>query len=416
MENMNYEQWDSPSEMETAFNAEAVPHTEVIPDATSPPDRETIVEMEEAVNESSGQPAIPEPVPELAPEPKPKRTVRRRRAAQPPDDPPAESDVLKTEEPVASATQEVSHTQSSYAQSAPILTIHAKDEVQTEDEKEDIVWHQINNAFYTRKILYGILGGVEQTDSGQTLGIIDYKGFRVVIPLKEMMLLPDRRDMSPRQFLLFQAKILGSMLGCEVDFMVKGVDRESKSVVGSRKEAMLRKRQTFYMDETVEGRPHIYENRIVQARVIGVSEKAIRVEVFGVECPIVASRISWEWIGDVRDKYHIGDQVLVRVTEIQKDDVENISITADMKSISQNNSRDNLRKCRIQSKYAGKVTDIHKGIVYVRLSNGVNAIAHTCLDFRMPGKKDDVSFAVTGLNEERGVALGIITRIIRQNL
>ena len=230
------------------------------------------------------------------------------------------------------------------------------------------------------------------------------------------MLLPDRRDISPRQFLLFQAKILGSMLGCEVDFMVKGVDRESKSVVGSRKEAMLRKRQTFYMDETVEGRPHIYENRIVQARVIGVSEKAIRVEVFGVECPIVASRISWEWIGDVRDKYHIGDQVLVRVTEIQKDDVENISITADMKSISQNNSRDNLRKCRIQSKYAGKVTDIHKGIVYVRLSNGVNAIAHTCLDFRMPGKKDDVSFAVTGLNEERGVALGIITRIIRQNL
>lgn len=416
MENMNYEQWDSPSEMETAFNAEAAPDTEVIPDVTSPPDRETIVEMEEAVNESSGQPAIPEPVPELAPEPKPKRTVRRRRGAQPPDDPPAESDVLKTEEPVASAAQEVSHTQSSYAQSAPILTIHAKDEVQTEDEKEDIVWHQINNAFYTRKILYGTLGGVEQTDSGQTLGIIDYKGFRVVIPLKEMMLLPDRRDMSPRQFLLFQAKILGSMLGCEVDFMVKGVDRESKSVVGSRKEAMLRKRQTFYMDETVEGRPHIYENRIVQARVIGVSEKAIRVEVFGVECPIVASRISWEWIGDVRDKYHIGDQVLVRVTEIQKDDVENISITADMKSISQNNSRDNLRKCRIQSKYAGKVTDIHKGIVYVRLSNGVNAIAHTCLDFRMPGKKDDVSFAVTGLNEERGVALGIITRIIRQNL
>ena len=63
MENMNYEQWDSPSEMETAFNAEAVPNTEVIPDATSPPDRETIVEMEEAVNESSGQPAIPEPLP-----------------------------------------------------------------------------------------------------------------------------------------------------------------------------------------------------------------------------------------------------------------------------------------------------------------------------------------------------------------
>ena len=30
-------------------------------------------------------------------------------------------------------------------------------------------------------------------------------------------------------------------------------------------------------------------------------------------------------------------------------------------------------------------------------SNGVNAVAHSCYDYRMPGKKDDVSFAVTRL-------------------
>lgn len=75
-----------------------------------------------------------------------------------------------------------------------------------------------------------------------------------------------------------------------------------------------------------------------------------------------------------------------------------------------------LKKCRIQSKYAGKVTDVHKGVVYIRLSNGVNAVAHSCYDYRMPGKKDDVSFAVTRLDEERGVAVGIITRVIRRNL
>jgi hypothetical protein len=34
----------------------------------------------------------------------------------------------------------------------------------------------------------------------------------------------------------------------------------------------------------------------------------------------------------------------------------------------------------------------------------------------MPGKKDDVSFAVTHIDEERGVAVGIITRIIKQNI
>lgn len=80
------------------------------------------------------------------------------------------------------------------------------------------------------------------------------------------------------------------------------------------------------------------------------------------------------------------------------------------------NRTDNLGSCKIQGKYAGRVTDTHKGVVYIRLNNGVNAIAHSCLDRRMPGKKDDVSFVVTAIEEERGVALGIITRIIKQNL
>lgn len=62
------------------------------------------------------------------------------------------------------------------------------------------------------------------------------------------------------------------------------------------------------------------------------------------------------------------------------------------------------------------VTDVHKGVVFIRLTNGVNAIAHSCLDRRMPGKKDDVCFAVTHIDEEQDVAVGIITRIIKQNL
>jgi small subunit ribosomal protein S1 len=53
--------------------------------------------------------------------------------------------------------------------------------------------------------------------------------------------------------------------------------------------------------------------------------------------------------------------------------------------------------------------------MYIRLSNGVNAIARTCYDSRMPGKKDEVSFVLTKIDAERNVAMGIVTRIIRQN-
>ena len=129
----------------------------------------------------------------------------------------------------------------------------------------------------------------------------------------------------------------------------------------------------------------------------------------------MARDLSWDWIGDARDRYSVGDQILVRITEVNDDTLEGLTIKADAKSVS-GNKQNNLSLVRVQSKYAGKVTDIHKGTVYVRLTNGVNAIAHSCYDRRTPGKKDDVSFAVTAIDENRGVALGIITRIIRQNL
>ena len=301
---------------------------------------------------------------------------------------------------------------------AHVLTLEARGEVETEESREDVIWHEIHNAYRTRRILTGQLGGIEQTDNGKTIAIVDYKGFRIVIPLKEMMINVGRSPSGQEyaELMLRQNKILGNMLGAEIDFIVKGIDSKARSVVASRREAMLKKRQIFYLDTDASGMYRVHEGRIVQARVIAVAEKVLRVEVFGVECSIMARDLAWDWIGDAHERFSVGDQVLVRVLSVRRDGLEEIAVKADIKSVSQNTSHDNLKKCRIQSKYAGKVTDVHKGVVYIRLSNGVNAVAHSCYDYRMPGKKDDVSFAVTRLDEERGVAVGIITRVIRRNL
>lgn len=101
---------------------------------------------------------------------------------------------------------------------------------------------------------------------------------------------------------------------------------------------------------------------------------------------------------------------------IQGDSPETLSIHADVKSVEGNTSKENLKNCRVQGKYAGTVEDIHKGTVFVRLELGVNAIAHSCYDSRTVGKKDKVSFVVTHIDEDRNVAVGIITRIIKQNI
>ncbi len=350
--------------------------------------------------------------------PKPKRTRKKKTEevdseALPADETPSAETVTEAKEKESEAP-----TRSHKPKTDSILTIDAKADVTTEENLADIAWHEIHNAYRTRRILTGYLGGLEKNDAGKTIAIVEYKGYRVLIPFKEMAIgIPNQ--LSGKEYsdmVLRYNKLFNNMMGCEIDFIVRGIDSKTRSIVASRAEAMLKKRKTFYFEQTDDGTPRIYEGRIVQARVIAVAEKAIRVEIFGAECSILARDLAWEWIGDAHERFSVGDEILVRVLKINPTDPETLTVKADAKSVQDNSSRENLQKCRVQGKYAGKVTDVHKGVVFIRLTNGVNAIAHSCLDRRRPGKKDDIAFAVTHIDEEQGVAVGIITRIIKQHL
>ena len=298
-----------------------------------------------------------------------------------------------------------------------ILTLESDAAVETQKSKEDLIWHEITNAYRTRRILTGMLGGIEKLEGGATITIVYYKNFRVVIPITEMMInLVEDETHNYGELSLRQNKIVNTMLGCEIDFIIKGLDSKERSIVASRKDAMLKKRQIFYFDQDSSGTPKVYPDRVVQARVISVAEKVVRAEIFGVETSIPAKDLSFDWLGDARERFHVGDHILVRIQEVKAEDPEHISVRADVKSVEGDTSKANLALCKVQGKYAGTVEDIHNGTVFVRLQIGVNAIAHTCYDSRTVGKKDDVSFVVTHIDSERNVALGIITRIIRQNL
>ena len=299
---------------------------------------------------------------------------------------------------------------------ASILTIDSDRAVETQENVEDTIWHDLQNAYRTKKILTGQLGGIERMEGGGTIAIVYYKKFRVANPLTEMMIhLPEDESHNYGELSQRQNKILGNMLGCEIDFIIKGLDNNSRSLVASRKDAMLKKRQIFYLPDA-NGNSRVCVDRVVQARVVAVAEKVVRVEIFGVETSILARDLSWDWLGNANEMFHVGDQILVRILDITADDLEHISVRADVKSVNGDTSKANLSKCKIQGKYAGTITDIHKGTVFVRLSIGVNAIAHSCYDSRTPGKKDEVSFVVTRIDEDRNVAVGLISRIIRQNI
>ena len=329
------------------------------------------------------------------------------------------ADMEKTEENAVTASQVIPEVSASAISTAPIksasasiLTLNADTEIETPESREETIWHELQNAYRTKKILTGNLGGIEKMEGGGTIAVIYYKEMRIAIPLSEMMInLIEDENNNYGELVQRQNKILGNMLGCEVDFIVKGLDSASRSIVASRKDAMYKKRQIFYLPSAnTNSRIRVCEDRIVQARVIAVAEKVVRVEIFGVECSILARDLSWDWLGDATEHFHVGEQILVRIFSVKCNSLEDISVKADVKSVNGNTSKANL------SKYAGTVTDIHKGTVFVRLHIGVNAVAHSCYDNRMPGKKDEVSFVVTRIDEERNVAVGLISRIIKQNL
>lgn len=68
----------------------------------------------------------------------------------------------------------------------------------------------------------------------------------LVIPCTEMMInLVKDEAHDYKKLIQRQNKILGNMLGCEIDFIIKGFDNSSHSVIASRKNAMYKKRQIF---------------------------------------------------------------------------------------------------------------------------------------------------------------------------
>ena len=284
----------------------------------------------------------------------------------------------------------------------------------TEEEKKSMIWLDLKASMKSKKILSGRLEGVERTPTGIPIAVIYYKDVRIVIPATEMMIdINEYEDQSKLELNNRYSQILSRTMGADIDFIIVGIDKKLNSVVASRKEAMLKKRQQFYLNE-IEGKPRIRVGKKVESRVIAVGDKVMRIEIFGVETTISARDASWEWIEDLRDYYNVGDRIFVKIMELEVKDVNNIKVVASIKEATENPAKENIKKCVVQGKYIGKVTGIDSNVIFVRLNVGVNAIAHTVHDRKTPCRKDEVSFVVTKIDEEKGVAIGIISKVLKQ--
>ena len=319
----------------------------------------------------------------------------------------------ETKVPAANKAEHAGSMGTSGGQQRGILTVDASSAGQLQ-RPEDLAWHELVNAQRTRKILTGSLGGIERLDGGWVVAVVYYKGCRVLIPMEEMLINLEGDGREKSDPLNRQIRLANNMLGAQLDFIIRDLDQESGSAVASRKDAMYRKRNQFYLEHPEREPPMIVPGRIVEARVIAVAQKAVRLEVFGVECSLKARDMSWEWMQDANERFAIGDVVNVVVKTVSGDTPEELRVEVSAREASPNVSKQNLTCLKRQGKYVGTVTDVYKGTYFLRLDCRVNAVAHSCNTASLPGQGDEVGFLVTRINTEREVAEGIITRIIKR--
>ena len=308
------------------------------------------------------------------------------------------------ETPIPAAAPAAPRRQSS----EDLLELNDQERGVTCEDSEDAKWGYLAGAARRQQILTGIVStDISLTENGMPVVPIDFEGLCVKIPVREMVLSEWPDDAPIPKDVRIQ---IGRMLGATIDFIPAGVDIKNRAAIGSRKAAMLQRQKRYYASGRVK--PGI----LMACRVLAVGNNTMTVEACGVDTEIYARNVSWQWFSDITDLYATGDLVVARVMDVgYNPEREVYSVSLSIKEASENPDRAALEKIVPNSNYFGVVTGVKDRVFFVRLQAGVNAKTKLYRSIDMPSRLDTVSFRVTGVDEESGIALGFITRIIKRH-
>lgn len=308
------------------------------------------------------------------------------------------------ENPVPAAASAAPRRQSS----EDLLELNDQERGVTREDSEDAKWGYLAGAARRQQILTGIVStDISPTENGMPVVPVDFEGLCVKIPVREMVLSEWPDDAPIPKDVRIQ---IGRMLGATIDFIPAGVDIKNRAAIGSRKAAMLQRQKRYYASGRVK--PGI----LMACRVLAVGNNTMTVEACGVDTEIYARNVSWQWFSDITDLYATGDLVVARVMDVSHNpDRDTYSVSLSIKEASENPDRAALEKIVPNSNYFGVVTGVKDRVFFVRLQAGVNAKTKLYRSIDMPSRLDTVSFRVTGVDEESGIALGFITRIIKRH-
>lgn len=263
------------------------------------------------------------------------------------------------------------------------------------NENINFTMQQLYSSKENLKILSGTISALEIEQEGKKkvdCAIIYYNKIKVIIPIHEMNIEQER-------------KYLRNMLGAKIDFIIIEIDELRECAVASRKMAMEIKQQ-------IEFNKH-YQADIVKATVISVGIKHIKVNCLGVDVNLRIDDLAYGYIQDVNEFYSVGDVIRVRILEIDK---ENHKLKISAKELLE----DPYKNIRIYftegGEYIGKITGYAPNGIYIKLMQGVDAVAIIPIWMnKSPNIGDSVTVRLHEIDEKRRKIYCSLLRIIKEN-
>lgn len=368
-------------------------------------DEETAVQNEEmtaasVVSDEDAEGAEGIPAENVIPE-KPKRARKKKTAetlSETHEEPPAE---MQQEEKPSKPRKR--------ARRKSVLSIDERPSVETDEEKAQSDLIDLLESLKTGRILTGTIQGVEQaSDNSVSYAVIYHGVFKVIVPAAEAVETPEDLHGRPLEEVLHY--LLTKRLGAEVDYIVKGIDKDANVAIASRLDAMKAKRKQFYFGTDRDGNNLIYPGLCAEARVVSSIRAGIFVDLFGLEIYIPLRELSYQRLMDAAGYFQPGQRILVKVLDVDRSDKNNIKASASVKQAGENPYEKALRMYTVGNRYVGSVSMVDTNGVFVALDGGIDCLCSYPKRGRPP-RGARVTVRILGINHETNRIWGAITHI-----
>lgn len=270
-------------------------------------------------------------------------------------------------------------------------------------EEKQIAWQNIYTSNQNGKILKGIATAIETekitiTENNKNIQkeidslIVNFKNIKILIPAEEI------RDKK------VDKKVLRSMIGSELRFVIYQIDKLTNKAVASRKKAMEQIRR-------IQLKKYSKGDKIF-ARIISVFPKFIDIECLGVDIRLKAEDLEYGYISNLGRLYQIGDKLKVVIKDI---DYEKNTL-----KVSHKETKDDPYKiARINyvegGEYLGIITGYSDNGVFVKLEQGIDTMATLPNWMEMPPSPGDkVVVRVKRIQSEKRKIYSSLLKVVRR--